>query len=297
MNALEAWVREVAAPYGPVDGVTVAFRESGALLAYAGRTVVKVHPDGTDAGDLAARLAVAAGLGTVCVAPLDLRPQALPEATGLGGSVATLWPRVEVLDPDVPVMPWADAAALLAALHRAPAPAGADVLPAAWPQRLLHVLGRLRRGTDGGAPRVVIGAGEALVVDIVRSEPGPAVLTHGDWHLGQLGRAPGGWRLIDVDDLSLADAAWDLARPAGFWAAGILADDDWATFLAAYRAAGGPAVPAEGDPWPRLDLPARAAVVVAAARALLRVGRDGWDDAAEALVATCLRMPRTSSVR
>jgi hypothetical protein len=77
----------------------------------------------------------------------------------------------------------------------------------------------------------------------------------------------------------------------------LLPDEDWAEFLAAYRAAGGPAVPAEGDAWPRLDIPARAAVVVAAARALNRVDADGWDDAAEALVATCLRMPRASSAR
>ena len=49
--------------------------------------------------------------------------------------------------------------------------------------------------------------------------------------------------LIDVDDLGVGDPAWDLARPAGFWAAGLIPDDDWATFLDAYRDAGGPALP------------------------------------------------------
>jgi aminoglycoside phosphotransferase (APT) family kinase protein len=89
---------------------------------------------------------------------------------------------------------------------------------------------------------------------------------HGDWHLGQLGRrsvnAP--WILIDVDDLGVGDPAWDLARPAGFWAAGLIPDDDWAAFLRSYRDAGGPAVP-HGDPWPVLDPFARAAVIQAAA--------------------------------
>jgi predicted trehalose synthase len=43
-------------------------------------------------------------------------------------------------------------------------------------------------------------------------------LVHGDWHLGQLGRRGEHWVLIDVDDLGVGDPAWDLARPAGFWA-------------------------------------------------------------------------------
>ena len=94
----------------------------------------------------------------------------------------------------------------------------------------------------------------------------PVTLVHGDWHLGQLGRAGAGvpWVLLDVDDLGVGDPAWDLARPAGFWAAGLIPDDEWARFVDAYRAAGGPALP-EGDPWPVLDAFARAAVVQAAA--------------------------------
>jgi aminoglycoside phosphotransferase (APT) family kinase protein len=101
---------------------------------------------------------------------------------------------------------------------------------------------------------------------------------HGDWHLGQIGRQCGPWLLIDVDDLGVGDPAWDLARPAGFWAAGLIPDDDWNTFLEAYRGADGPAVPA-GDPWPVLDPFARAAVIQAAAH--------NPDDE---LVAACERM-------
>ena len=70
--------------------------------------------------------------------------------------------------------------------------------------------------------------------------------------------------LIDIDDLGAGDPAWDLARPAGFWAAGLIPDDDWATFLDAYRDAGGSALP-RSDPWPVLEPFARAAVVQAAA--------------------------------
>lgn len=95
----------------------------------------------------------------------------------------------------------------------------------------------------------------------------PRTLVHGDFHLGQLGRRAGGpWVLIDVDDLGVGDPAWDLARPAGFWAAGHIPDQDWAAFLDAYRRAGGAALAASSaDPWPVLEPFARAAVVAAAA--------------------------------
>ena len=96
----------------------------------------------------------------------------------------------------------------------------------------------------------------------------PTALVHGDWHLGQLARVDGGWRLLDIDDVGLGDPAWDLGRPAGFWAAGLLGDEQWRAFLDGYRASGGPGVPPDGDPWPRLDLPARCAVFVAAVREL-----------------------------
>ena len=92
--------------------------------------------------------------------------------------------------------------------------------------------------------------------------------------------------LIDVDDLGIGDPAWDLARPAGFWAAGLIPDYDWRSFLDAYRTAGGPAVPRSGDPWPTLEPMARAAVIQAAA---VGVHRE-IDETQRELLAACARM-------
>jgi aminoglycoside phosphotransferase (APT) family kinase protein len=114
-------------------------------------------------------------------------------------------------------------------------------------------------------------------------------VVHGDFHLGQLGRgADDRLLLFDVDDLGAGDPAWDLARPAGFWASGLIPDVDWNAFLTAYRRGAGPAVPAAGDPWPALEPHACAAVVQAAAAGSARAARD---ETQAALVAACARMP------
>ncbi|WP_203005585.1 phosphotransferase [Frankia nepalensis] len=136
-------------------------------------------------------------------------------------------------------------------------------------------------GSDGAlATTATAGTARDAVLAAYRALPGrkatstawpgrPRTLIHGDWHLGQLVQtAVGGWRLIDIDDLGVGDPAWDLARPAAWFAAGLLPPEVWARFVDAYRAAGGPALPGEGDPWPAVDLPARTFVVEFAARAL-----------------------------
>ncbi|GDY58025.1 hypothetical protein SVIO_086480 [Streptomyces violaceusniger] len=119
-------------------------------------------------------------------------------------------------------------------------------------------------------------------------------LCHGDLHLGQLIRHRAtDWRLIDIDDLGLGDPAWDLARPAAWYAAGLLAAEDWERFLGAYRAAGGSAA-GQRDPWPRLDVPARALTVQTAALALAKAAAAGraLDEAEEAMVEASVRIAR-----
>ncbi|MCL9797972.1 aminoglycoside phosphotransferase family protein, partial [Frankia sp. AgKG'84/4] len=127
----------------------------------------------------------------------------------------------------------------------------------------------------------------------------PVAVIHGDWHFGQLVALPGaGWRLIDVDDLGLGDPAWDLARPAAWFAAGLLPVDLWARFVDAYAAGGGPAVTDWADPWPALDLPARFRTVEYAATALAAhferppdAGLDaGLDPVSAAFVESCARI-------
>lgn len=103
----------------------------------------------------------------------------------------------------------------------------------------------------------------------------------------------GAWRLIDVDDLGLGVPAWDLARPAAWYAAGLLAPEDWLCFLDAYRAAGGPAAGPPGtDPWPELDVVARALTVQTAALALAKAaaGNRGLDEGERLMVDSCARI-------
>ncbi|MDG4866285.1 aminoglycoside phosphotransferase family protein, partial [Streptomyces sp. T-3] len=53
--------------------------------------------------------------------------------------------------------------------------------------------------------------------------------------------------------------------------------DAWTRFLGAYRAAGGPAVPADGDPWPALDIAAQALTVQTAALAIAKSRAEARD--------------------
>jgi aminoglycoside phosphotransferase (APT) family kinase protein len=184
---------------------------------------------------------------------------------------------VETVAQQPDLLPWAEAGRLLAGLHSESVSGRVPVH--GWPQRLRRAVDALRAAPNDTVRAALI----SLPEQVWRAASGdrPATLVHGDWHLGQLGRASAAspWVLIDVDDLGAGDPAWDLARPAGFWAAGLLPDADWSAFLEAYRDARGPALP-DGDPWRVLEPFAKAAVVQAAAH--------HRDD--ELLLAACSRM-------
>ncbi|MFI6939947.1 aminoglycoside phosphotransferase family protein [Streptomyces sp. NPDC050418] len=269
----------------------LADRADGTVVRH-GPLVVKAHAPDTDRTALAAQLAVAAhpSLTGTLLPPLP------GPATELDGRPLTYWPHGTPVDPDHPERaPWEAAAELLARLHRTPVPATpAPLPPMRGPVKAARALSRMRAAGPHPAAATVERAW-SCVPPWARAEAPlthAAVLCHGDLHLGQLIHHDGRWLLIDIDDLGTGDPAWDLARPAAWYAAGLLAPDEWSRFLGAYRAAGGPAVPRDGDPWPALDIPARALTVQTAALAIAKSLGEGraLDEVEEAVVQSCDRI-------
>ncbi|MFF2644480.1 phosphotransferase family protein [Streptomyces niveus] len=313
VHALTVAARHAAHPRtrtaGPADGTdtaspcracgrdeTVLADRSDGVVVRHGPAVAKAHAPATDPAGHRARIAVAAHplLTGILLPPL---PAATPY---VAGRPVTAWPYGTPVDPDRPDdAPWEAAATLLARLHAVP-PA-ALVPPAVPPMRghlkAAQALARMRAAGPHPATAAVERAWAGLPAWARGEAPAPAggLLCHGDLHLGQLVRHPvpdGPWLLIDVDDLGLGDPAWDLARPAAWYAAGLLAPDEWQRFLGAYRAAGGPAVPADGDPWPRLDGPARALTVQTAALAVAKSTEQGreLDEVEGMMIESCARI-------
>jgi aminoglycoside phosphotransferase (APT) family kinase protein len=256
-----------------------------------GAVVLKLHRPGTDPAALGWRLVAASRARGLLAPPVRLEP------VRVGDRLLTGWGYGEPVDPAaLPAAPWPAAGRLLARLHAVPPGPGAPATGA--PVRVRRALRRAGLGTDPGlvAPRAAVRrAAAALPAGVLAGSPAPGrpvTLTHGDWHLGQLARLPAGWRLLDVDELGVGDPGWDLAWVAAWYAVGVLPAAGWEALLAGYRAAGGPAVPGGGDPWPVLDPWVRAATVQRAAVGLAAaaVAERSLDEVEIAFVDACRRM-------
>ncbi|WP_207938913.1 phosphotransferase family protein [Actinomadura darangshiensis] len=274
--------REQAPGGGPPETL---YDRHGVLVVRVGDVVVKAHQADREYGDpFLERIRLAESLQDVVVGPLG-------SPLCVEGRTVTLATFGEPVDP-AQDLPWEDGARLLADLHSRTVPVNAP----SWgrPTRVARLVSRL---ADGPAETQVRNAFTTLPAWIRGEEAEPSSsapsLIHGDWHLGQMVRTPGGhWRLIDIEDLGKGDPAWDLARPAALYSAGVLPPDDWERFLGAYRDAGGPAVPAHGDPWTTLDVPARSLAIQIAATCVISAGREDrpLDGPEQAMVDACLRI-------
>ncbi|NUT91459.1 MAG: aminoglycoside phosphotransferase family protein [Saccharothrix sp.] len=275
-----ALVAAMAALVDAADPPVVLAVRGDVVVVRVGEVVLKAHDTGTDPALLAARCRLAGDprLGELFLPPL-LGPVVVLDR------VVTGWPLgVPVPQGEPETLPLEDAGRMLARLHDFTAADFTEPLPpaGAW-DRLAQAVVRL---PDVAGAEVVRRAFDT----VEPARPG-TTLIHGDWHLGQLVSRGGGRRLIDVDDLGAGDPAWDLARPAALFAAGVLDPRAWTRLLDAYLDAGGTGIDRD-DPWAALEGPARGLVVQMAARALAAAERDrkALEPAQTALVDACARI-------
>ncbi|GIH73833.1 phosphotransferase [Planobispora longispora] len=264
------------------------------VILRAGSVVVKAHAPGAAGEPLALRMRAARhpALRGILLEPVT------EEVMEAHGRLVTVWPTGVPVDHDAPeAAPWEAGARLLARMH-AVHPEALPPLPASGgPPRVGEVVARMKGGS--AAERVVRRAFDCLPG--LGSAPAtgdvPRLLAHGDWHMGQMVRHGGEWILIDADDMGVGDPAWDLARPAAWFAAGLLDPQAWHRFLGAYRAEGGCAVPPDGDPWERLEVPAQALTVQLAAAAVATAARQEreLDEVESVLIDTCQRIVKFRS--
>lgn len=281
---LEAELAGVAAAYGGAGEPVSHPTRTDVVVLRRGEVVVKAHSLRDDVESLRLRLrAVAsAAVSGVMLAPLE------PEVLAVAGRAVTVWPAGRPVAQDDPgAAPWEEGARLLARLHAVPLTLLPELPAAGGPARAARAVDRM--SGDGPVEQLI----RRAFKELPETEPLPALLTHGDWHLGQLVHRDR-WLLIDVDDLGVGDPAWDLARPAAWYAAGLLDPAVWERFLGAYLASGGPALGSGEDPWRRLDVPARALTAQLAAVAVVNAERESreLDEVEHSLVESCNRIVR-----
>ncbi|SNS65571.1 Phosphotransferase enzyme family protein [Actinomadura meyerae] len=288
-------IGRASAPAGAASGPAEAasgdaspetlYDRHGVLVVRVGDVVVKAHQADREHGaPFLARIRLAATLPDLLLGPAGA-------PLTVDGRTVTIASYGDPVDPNQ-ALPWEEGARLLAALHAEAVPADAPH----WgrPTRVARLISQVG---EGPAPDAVKRAFATLPAWIRGEEDEPPARTqhliHGDWHLGQMVRARDGrWRLIDIEDLGRGDPAWDLARPAALYSAGVLHPDEWTRFLGAYTAAGGPAVPAQGDPWTSLDIPARSLAIQIAATCVISAERDdrALDGPEQAMIDACVRI-------
>jgi len=267
------------------------------LVLRLGNIVVKAHPPETDLTDLNARLAA---IKHKTFQDLFLQPLQ-QSVVNISDCFVTIWPAGSAPIADNPEsIDWESSAKLLGALHAVPfAGIFAEFLfpKTRWLSRLFRTHSSLLALKNRPEKRIVLTAFTTLpnIDSKVWSSPRRCFI-HGDWHPGQVVSIQGSPRLIDIDDIGIGDPSWDLARPAAWRLSGLLSDAAWKAFLESYREASGSAIE-ERDPWKRLELPARAAVIQAAETALIYAERDGrqLEDYELALIDTCSRIGKIFS--
>jgi hypothetical protein len=282
---LEEELAGIAAAYGGTGTPVWHPTRTDVRVLRLGEVVVKAHSARDDPEALRPRLraAASAALSGVMLAPLE------PEVLSAAGRAVTVWPAGRPIsqDDDPGAAPWEEGARLLARLHAVPLTLLPELPPAGGPARAARAVDRMPG--DGPVEQLI----RRAFKELPDPPPAPGLLTHGDWHLGQLVHRER-WLLIDVDDLGVGDPAWDLARPAAWYAAGLLEPAVWERFLGAYLASGGPALGPGDDPWRWLDVPARALTIQLAAAAVVNADREGreLDEVEHSLVEACNRIVR-----
>lgn len=245
-------------PAGPLDvlsdqaNLLVALPAAG-LVARVATTVALVRPAG-GFGHQAREVAVARFLADRGLPVVKPAPGPLAGPHREDGLSISLWERVEE-DPDGAI----DAAAAgrgLRAIHEALKGADLPGIPAFEPlpevDRLLDLMDDA--GTLSAADLAVLRAARLALTPIWAAfAHGPTQIVHGDAHLTNCLRTPGGPLWTDWEDVVRAPVAWDLACLAGASRTWGPADPAALEALAAY----GPEPPALGA-----MLPLRALLVV-----------------------------------